>query len=73
MTGAAGGGPTVTVPVWPQRRAGGSAWGLKHGQHLGFQKTAKAPLSNVFLTLIQKMGVETATFRDATGTLTGLV
>ena len=25
MTGAAGGGPTVTVPVWPQRRAGGSA------------------------------------------------
>ena len=39
----------------------------------GFPKTAKTPLSNVFLTLIQKMGVETSKFQDATGTLTGLV
>ncbi len=53
--------------------AGGSAWGLKHGQHLGFQKSAKAPLSNVFLTLIQKMGIEIGKFQDATGTLDGLV
>ena len=31
------------------------------------------PLANVLLTLVQKMGVETGKFQDATGTLTGLV
>jgi len=30
-------------------------------------------LSNVLLTMLQKMGVETNKFADSTGTLTGLV
>jgi Protein of unknown function (DUF1552) len=53
--------------------AGGRAWGLKHGQHLAHDPGQHPPLSNVLLTTIQKMGVETDRFQDATGTLTGLV
>lgn len=53
--------------------AGGKALGLKHGQHLAFNPEKHPPLSNVLLTVLQKAGVETDTFSDATGTLTGLV
>ena len=52
--------------------AGGAAWGLKHGQHLAHDPDKHPPLSNVLLTVVQKMGVETDKFQDATGTLTGL-
>jgi hypothetical protein len=53
--------------------AGGTAWGLKHGQHLAHDPDQHPPLANVLLTVAQKMGVEAGKFQDATGTLTGLV
>ncbi len=53
--------------------AGGAAWGLKHGQHIAHDEAKHPPLSNVLLTMIQKMGVETGKFQDASGTLSGLV
>jgi hypothetical protein len=53
--------------------AGGTAWGLKHGQHLAHDPEKHPPLCNLLLTTIQKMGVETDKFQEATGTLTGLV
>ena len=53
--------------------AGGTAWGLKHGQHLAHDAKTPPPLANVLLTLIQKMGVQTGKFQDAKGTLAGLV
>jgi hypothetical protein len=53
--------------------AGGRKLGLKHGQHLAHDPKSHPPLSNVFLTLAQRMGVESGKFSDATGTLTGLV
>lgn len=53
--------------------AGGGKLGLKHGQHLAFDTAKHPPLSNVLLTLAQRMGVETDRFSDATGTLSGLV
>ena len=56
----------------PLLLAGGSALGLKHGQHLAHTGEDHPPLSNVLLTAIQKMGVETDKFQDAKGTLTGL-
>ncbi len=52
--------------------AGGKKLGLKHGRHLAHNPDKHPPLSNVLLTIIQKMGVEEAKFSDATGTLTGL-
>ncbi len=56
----------------PTLVAGGHKLGMKHGQHLGFDVSNHPPLSNLLLTLAQKMGVETDKFRDATGTLNGL-
>ncbi len=52
--------------------AGGAAWGLKHGKHLAHNPDNHPPMANVLVTLMQKMGVETDKFQDATGTLTGL-
>jgi len=56
----------------PLLLAGGSRLGLEHGQHLAFDENRHPPLSNVLLTMAQAMGIETPTFADATGTLTGL-
>ena len=56
----------------PTILAGGAKLGLKHGQHIAHDPDKHPPLSNVLLTLAQKMGLETDQFADATGTLTGL-
>lgn len=55
----------------PTLLAGGSKLGLRHGQHLAFEEDS-TPLSNVLLTMLQKMGVESDSFSDSTGTLAGL-
>ncbi len=52
--------------------AGGHKLGFKHGQHLAFDPKSHPPLSNVLLTVAQKMGIETDKFSDSKGTLTGL-
>ena len=52
--------------------AGGSALGMKHGQHIAHDVTKHPPMTNVLTTMIQKMGVEVEKFADATGTLSGL-
>lgn len=53
--------------------AGGKAFGFQHGQHLAHPQDSHPPLSNVLLSVAQKMGVDSGEFADATGTLTGLV
>ena len=52
--------------------AGGKALGMKHGQHLAHDADSSPPLSNALLTMMQKMGVESGAFQDATGTLDGM-
>jgi len=46
--------------------------GLKHGQHLKFNDQVNTPLCNVFVSMMQKMGMEKDTFGSSTGTLAGL-
>jgi len=53
--------------------AGGQKLGLKHGQHLAFDQENHPPLSNVLLTMAQKMDIQEEVFQDSTGTLDGLV
>ncbi|MDZ4689243.1 MAG: hypothetical protein SH850_29560 [Planctomycetaceae bacterium] len=52
--------------------AGDDRLDLKLGRHLAFDPKKHPPLSNVLVTLAQKMGVETSTIAVATGTLNGL-
>lgn len=55
----------------PLLLAGGSGLGVQHGGHRAYSPDDHPPLSNLLLDLIQKMGVETDTFADSTGTLLG--
>jgi hypothetical protein len=56
----------------PTLVAGGHRLGLKLGQHLAHNPDQHPPLSNLLLTLVQRMGVEVEQFRDSTGTVSGL-
>lgn len=49
--------------------AGGS---FKHGQHLAFKRNNNTPLCNLFVTMLQRLGIEASTFGSSTGALTGL-
>ena len=43
--------------------------GFRHGQHLAFNREHNRPLCNLFVTMLQNLGVETDTFASNTGTL----
>lgn len=47
--------------------------GFKHGQHLAFKHDANAPLSNLYVSMLQQMNIGAGEFGSSTGTLTGLV
>jgi BMFP domain-containing protein YqiC len=53
----------------PTLFAGG---GFKHGQHLGFDTDRNYPLPNLFVSMLQRMGLEVDKFASATGTMRGL-
>src|SRR5881628_283606 len=46
--------------------------GFKHGQHLAFDTTHNYPLPNLFVSMLQRMGLETDKFASSTGTMRGL-
>ncbi len=46
--------------------------GFRHGQHLAFDPQKPPPLCNLYLSMLQRLGIETDRFSNATGTLTGL-
>ena len=53
---------------YPLLLAGGRGLGLKHGSFLRFDD--EAPLSNLFVTLLNRIGVPMESFVDSTGELT---
>jgi hypothetical protein len=64
-----GNASTHGVKNLPIILAGG---GFKHGSHLAFDPTKPPPLCNLFVSMLQRMGIETNKFSSSTGTLTGL-
>ena len=58
-----------SVKNMPVLLAGG---GFKHGQHLAFDENSHPPLCNLFVSMLQRMGIEADKFGSSTGTLTGL-
>jgi hypothetical protein len=58
-----------SVKNMPVLLAGG---GFKHGQHLAFDENNHPPLCNLFVSMLQRMGIEADKFGSSTGTLTGL-
>jgi hypothetical protein len=53
----------------PVLLAGG---GFRHGQHLAFDAANPPPLSNLFVSMLQRLGIESDRFGSSTGTLDGL-
>ena len=45
---------------------------LKHGQHLAFDRANNYPLPNLFVSMLQSMGIEADKFATSTGTMRGL-
>ena len=57
---------TTNLPVL---LAGG---GFKHGRHLAFDREHNTPLCNLYVSMLQRMGLEISSFGSSKGTLTGL-
>jgi hypothetical protein len=45
---------------------------FRHGQHLAFDPQKPPPLCNLFVSMLQHLGIESDQFSNSTGTLTGL-
>lgn len=57
---------TTNLPVL---FAGG---GFKHGQHLVFDRERNYPLPNLFVSMLQRLGIDADKFASSTGTMRGL-
>jgi hypothetical protein len=64
-----GDGSSHSVRNLPVLLAGG---GFRHGQHLHFDPQSPPPLCNLYVSMLQRLGIETDRFSTGTGTLTGL-
>jgi hypothetical protein len=64
-----GNASTHSTKNLPVLFAGG---GFKHGQHLAFDQQNPVPLCNLYVTALQRLGIETDRFSSASGTISGL-
>src|SRR5688500_17497208 len=64
-----GDGSSHSVKNLPVLLAGG---GFRHGQHLRFDPQNPPPLCNLYVSMLQRLGIEAGTFSTGTGTLSGL-
>lgn len=64
-----GDGSSHSVKNLPVLLAGG---GFKHGQHLSFNADNPPPLCNLYVSMLQRLGVGVDKFSTGIGTLTGL-
>jgi hypothetical protein len=64
-----GDGSSHSTRNLPVLLAGG---GFRHGQHLPFDPLNPPPLCNLYVSMLQRLGIETDKFGTSTGTLTGL-
>lgn len=46
--------------------------GFQHAGHLAFDRARNYPLPNLFVSMLQRMGIETDRFASSTGTMAGL-
>ncbi len=46
--------------------------GFRHGQHLTFDPRNSPPLCNLYVSMLQRLGIEVDKFNTGNGTLSGL-
>jgi hypothetical protein len=64
-----GAGSTHSTRNLPVLLAGG---GFKHGQHLAYDPAKPPPLCNLYVSMLQRLGINVDKFGSGTGTLRGL-
>jgi len=64
--GSANAHSNTTLPVL---LAGG---GFRHGQHLAFDRQRNYPLPKLYLSMLQRLGIEAQGFASSSGTMRGL-
>lgn len=64
-----GDGSSHSTRNLPVLLAGGR---FRHGQHLAFDVDSPPPLCNLYVNMLQRLGIEAESFGTSTGTLTGL-
>ena len=64
--GSANSHSNVNLPVL---LAGG---GFRHGQHLAFDKVNNLPLTNLHVSMLQRIGIQTGEFSTGRSTMRGL-
>ncbi|HKB06173.1 MAG TPA: DUF1552 domain-containing protein [Gemmataceae bacterium] len=64
-----GNASTHSVANLPVLVAGG---GFRHGRYLAYEPNRPPPLSNLYVSMLQRLGIEADKFGSSTGTLTGL-
>lgn len=64
-----GSGNSHSCKNLPLLFAGG---GFRHGQHLAFDPKSPPPLCNLYVSILQRLGIGVDKFGSSTGTLTGL-
>ena len=69
MTSNLGNASSHDTKNMPVLFAGG---GFRHGQHLAFDQQNNYPLPNLFVSALQRLGLERDSFATSTGTMTGL-
>jgi hypothetical protein len=60
---------THTTTNLPVLFAGG---GFRHGQHLSFDRDRNYPLPNLFVSVLQRLGIDEDRFASGTATFRGL-
>ena len=69
MTSNLGNASSHDTKNMPVLLAGG---GFRHGQHLAFDRKNNYPLPNLYLSMLQRVGLEADRFATSTGTMRGL-
>ena len=64
-----GDGSSHSVKNLPVLLAGG---GFRHGQHVSFDPENPPPLCNLYVSMLQRLGIDADKFGTSSGTLTGL-
>ena len=55
-----------------QRVSSEAGGGFRHGQHLAFDRTNNYPLTNLFVSVLQEVGMEVDQFATSRGTMAGV-
>ena len=71
--------PKVLVCASDKQKHAAENWGstdptggFRHGKHLHFDPQSPPPLCNLYVSMLQRLGIEVDKFSSGTGTLSGL-